>query len=304
MRTLAVRSLSFVAVAFVIGCGVDRSALEPAGSPDAGAAGGSAGAGGSSTGGGGSSAGAGGASAAGNSGAAGEIICSGVNCSLVCPYGLKVAASGCPLCECNPSPPCGPVCEIYCPYGNAVDDKGCAICKCNPPPTGPCTPTECGPGPGVPSKVCPDGVTVAGPVCLRDPMGACGWRVTECPAVTCEPSQCPGPAPGVPNYLCPDGMPVPPPECVPLNGACVWIVSSCPTPPPSVCNCASGQVCVQQIGGPATTYPPPPPKCETPNPMCLATIDAPYPSCACLAASDGKCKSNGTQSCVCDNGIR
>jgi hypothetical protein len=159
----------------------------------------------------------------------------------------------------------------------------------------------------VPSRICPDGKTVAGPVCLRDPSGTCGWRVTDCPPAptSCDWSQCPKPAPGAPNYTCPDGKTIAGPACVPVNGACGWTFVACPPPAAGGCACPSGQVCVQQIGGPAVADPPPPPACETPDADCLATIDAVDPSCACLAASDGRCKSAGAaRTCTCDNGIR
>ena len=38
---------------------------------------------------------------------------------------------------CNDKPvECGPVCEIYCPYGNVLDASGCPTCECNPSPEG------------------------------------------------------------------------------------------------------------------------------------------------------------------------
>ncbi|MCK6546108.1 hypothetical protein L6R52_09585 [Myxococcota bacterium] len=46
-----------------------------------------------------------------------------------------------------------------------------------------CDPMECGPQPGLPNYVCPDGMTVAGPTgqCLRLEDGACGWEIISCP---------------------------------------------------------------------------------------------------------------------------
>jgi hypothetical protein len=47
-----------------------------------------------------------------------------------------------------------------------------------------CDERACGPALGMPSRLCPDGVSVAGPTgrCLRDSgSGACGWEVTACP---------------------------------------------------------------------------------------------------------------------------
>ena len=46
-----------------------------------------------------------------------------------------------------------------------------------------CTEVECGPAPGMPSMLCDDGVTWAGPgPCVRDAAGTCGWTIIECPA--------------------------------------------------------------------------------------------------------------------------
>jgi hypothetical protein len=43
-----------------------------------------------------------------------------------------------------------------------------------------CEPTSCkGPTPGAPNFMCADGTT-AGPVCAKDPAGACGWTIVSC----------------------------------------------------------------------------------------------------------------------------
>jgi hypothetical protein len=48
------------------------------------------------------------------------------------------------------------------------------------PPT--CTPTQCGPEPGMPNTICWDG-SIAGPtgVCLENADGVCGWQIRTCP---------------------------------------------------------------------------------------------------------------------------
>jgi len=348
-------ALSPVVIALLAaGCGIDRNALcvdnvlcvqgyqwdghlcQCVPSPP-GSGGSSAGTGGSATGSGGSTgSGGGGVTGSGGSGVGGKGgapgTCPALGCAPKCDHGVKPDANGCPTCQCNPAPVCGPVCAIFCQYGNVNDANGCPTCTCNPPPTGPCGTVECGPAPGAPSRTCPDGEIVAGPVCLRDAAGACGWHITECPAVpkTCDWNQCPAPAPGAANYLCADGKTVAGPACVTdANGACGWTFVSCPPrcvdnvlcingyqwdgnlckcvpspAPPDKCACTGGQLCVQQIGGPAIEiYPPPAPLCEAPDAACAASSKDP---CQCLSAGDGKCIADTTsaRTCVCDNGIR
>jgi len=248
----------------------------------------------------------------------------------MCPNGYLTDANGCATCQCKPPTTCGPVCTIYCAYGNVPDAQGCPTCACNPPPTGPCSAMECGPAPGVPSQLCPDGVTVAGPICLRDQTGVCGWRITTCPTPqpACSDNQCPSPRPAGPNALCPDGKTVSGPACLPsADGTCGWTQVKCPptcvdtvlciqgdhwdstlcqcvpnSPPPSPCPCTAGQICVTQIGGPAISNPPPS-HCELPDQGCLQRVDA-ASSCACLSTTDGKCMQSSVGNCTCDNGIR
>ncbi len=55
-------------------------------------------------------------------------------CKIYCPHGNVLDESGCPTCACKPPPECGPVCKIYCPYGNVLDSNGCPICECKPEP--------------------------------------------------------------------------------------------------------------------------------------------------------------------------
>ena len=252
----------------------------------------------------------------------------------LCPNGYLDDASGCATCQCKPPTTCGPVCQIFCAYGNVPDAQGCPTCACNPPPTGSCSSSECGPAPGVPSQICPDGKTIAGPICLRDQTGVCGWRTTTCPTPqpACTADQCPSPRPAGPNFLCTDGKTLAGPTCLPTaDRTCGWIQVSCPAtcvenvlciqgdhwdsalcqcvpnpPPPAQCPCASGQLCVTQIGGPAIPAAPPG-QCEVPDPTCIQRVGmggVAVSPCVCLPASDGSCTQSAFGSCTCDNGIR
>jgi len=166
---------------------------------------------------------------------------------------------------------CGPVCAIYCAWGNVLDQYGCPTCQCKPMP-GTCD-TCPGPAPGVPSTMCPDG-TIAGPTCKPQADGTCAWVITSCPV------------------------------CV-QTGACIvgyhWDPSVCRCVPPA-CQCPAEQVCVQQIGGPATTSPPPI-TCATPSATCTGGGVAPSP-CACLPPDLGRCQATTEGLCICDNGAR
>lgn len=45
-----------------------------------------------------------------------------------------------------------------------------------------CGPDDCGPAPGAPNYLCPDGMTLAGPgACVPQDDGSCGWDWIECP---------------------------------------------------------------------------------------------------------------------------
>lgn len=66
----------------------------------------------------------------------------------------------------------------------------CRAGACALRPTTPTCPIEkCGPRPGAPNYICPDGKTVAGPTnrCLLRPDGTCGWEMKFCP----DPRICP-----------------------------------------------------------------------------------------------------------------
>jgi hypothetical protein len=83
------------------------------------------------------------------------------------------------------------------------------------------------PAPGAPNYLCPDG-TVAGPACLPDAAGVCGWQLVECPAYECTEEEC-GPAPGAPNFDCEDGTIGGPGPCQQLDdGTCGYPWIDCP----------------------------------------------------------------------------
>jgi hypothetical protein len=180
-------------------------------------------------------------------------VCSGVTCNPcrcgppvcpvltfapICPYGITKDPNGCDTCTCNPAPTCGPVCDIFCQYGNVLDTKGCPTCMCNPPPAlNACDPSKCGPEPGVPSMLCPDGVHVAGPVCVPNgTTGTCSWKIEACP-VTC-----------VDNVLCIKGdhWDTTLCQCVPDNPPAGCISNAggpCGGTTQTPCTCASGLTC-------------------------------------------------------------
>lgn len=70
----------------------------------------------------------------------------------------------------------------------AAPDGTCKTVTCDPAQPTKCPPEACGPAPGLPSTVCPDG-TVAGPVCEGAADGSCTWNVHDC-ATTPEPQAC------------------------------------------------------------------------------------------------------------------
>jgi hypothetical protein len=238
------------------------------------------------------SSGAAGTSATGGTSGAGGS-CPAVGCDPFCPNGVKLDPNGCATCQCNPVPCPAIACTTKCAYGYKVDANGCGTCSCNPAPMcGPVCDIFCQYGNVLDAQGCP----------------TCKCNPPPPTPTACDRSKCPQPAPANPNFTCPDGKTVAGPACVSDGGSCTWTLVYCPptpTPAPSPCSCPMGQVCVQQIGGPAiAATPPAPPKCETPNPACIATVFSAHPECACLAAADGVCKWTDTSSCTCDNGVR
>jgi hypothetical protein len=92
-------------------------------------------------------------------------------------------------CECRPA------------RGICKDDSTCGpgekcdLSSCRLPPDQPatttmvaeCDPARCGPRPGAPVGMCPDGSGISGPTgrCLLNADGACAWEIRECPAPGC-----------------------------------------------------------------------------------------------------------------------
>ena len=87
-------------------------------------------------------------------------------------------------CDCGPAPASAPMC----PDGTTVDwlcvdnGNGCGWEMEDCPTVEPCTDEECGPAPGAPAQLCPDGVNYSGPgPCERNDEGVCGYTWVECP---------------------------------------------------------------------------------------------------------------------------
>ena len=81
---------------------------------------------------------------------------------------------------CSPPPP------TVCPdgtvtVGSCTKDPSTGTCTCAGTTCSGkvCSKTDCGPEPGMPSHVCPDG-SIAGPVCDAS-SGTCGWHFRDCP---------------------------------------------------------------------------------------------------------------------------
>lgn len=96
-------------------------------------------------------------------------------------------------------PPAGacPLLAKRCPDGSTVSAVGphCRFPKC--PKRRLCREDRCGPRPAMPSRLCSDGKTVAGPgACVHKAGGGCGWEIVSCPsapaACPSDSKQCPG----------------------------------------------------------------------------------------------------------------
>lgn len=70
-------------------------------------------------------------------------------------------------------------------HASASDGPSSASSDAGAGPGGLQTCAECpGPRPGAANFVCPDGVSVAGPACVRNAQNVCGWSFLSCPAPT------------------------------------------------------------------------------------------------------------------------
>ncbi len=288
-------ALAFAAAALLAAC-ADGTGLEPdlSGSADAGAAGGGPGGG---------AGGAGGATGGTGGGRVdGGVVCGPV-CAIFCPHGNVTDERGCPTCTCRPEPKPTPTCPAAtrkpCPAGSAYakDAQGCEIGECRPIA---CTKEECGPSPRSPTQTCPDGST-AGPVCGRTADGACGWKVTTCPAIpgACGSDEC-GPAP-TDAPLCRDGSAASRTCVRDVSGRCAWGLSCNPActkeecaaaPPPPPVACATGPAvtrCERTVQGVCLLIP----GCGAPAPTCSPE------SCAKLPVPDLGCPPNRVQRTSC-----
>jgi hypothetical protein len=141
---------------------------------------------------------------------------------------------------------CGGTVSLTTSTGDASSDAGgndAAVDASADQGTGACAPADCGPAPGVPSRICPDG-TVAGPVCERNASGHCGWIITDCPDAgpsTDGGASCGGLTPGG-SPGCPSGQfcNIPPANlCGAADGpgVCTAIPTGCGKNYQPVCGC-------------------------------------------------------------------
>jgi hypothetical protein len=230
--------------------------------------------------------------------------CTGDTCSVAaaCQDGeTREADDGCNTCRClNGEWACT---LIACPPEMCRDgetreaEDGCNTCTCFDNQWActelacpmECTAQECGPGLGAPTRMCDDGST-AGPECVRDRTGECGWIITRCPeSESYEPCA---------DKVCGDSCQL----CDPADSDCVE------TREAKVCNQAGE--CVSDAGdlcpGP---LPPIPPWL-----VCAVDTDCMPSGCGgemcasepqvsvCVALPEHACYRNGITSCGCVNG--
>jgi hypothetical protein len=121
---------------------------------------------------------------------AGKCVSNGVSCGgiagIPCPGVGKCADD--PNDSCDPAKggaDCGGICScvdnVLCTT-NSHFDSSPSVCACVPNDPNPCPPEKCPtPSPKVASMICADGTT-AGPTCVPDATGVCGWTITKCPS--------------------------------------------------------------------------------------------------------------------------
>lgn len=154
------------------------------------------------------------------------------------------ACSSCNVTSCGPPPPVA-ACptgvttslpRVECTYSNVTKSWQWKIIPC---PLPVCDAASCGPQPGAPNFLCPDGTTVAGPgpCSFNIATGTCGYPIITCPSIKCNATSC-GARPLF-EILCPDGTSVGAGACVFNNETqkCGYEYPSCPPAP--VCNATS-----------------------------------------------------------------
>ena len=125
---------------------------------------------------------------------------------------------------------------IYSGSSDPTDPDGYGGCIEVGPPT--CEADACGPAPGAPAFVCPDG-SIGGNTgrCLSNADGTCGWEFRDCPT----PCDCGDELPAIAR-ICPDGS-TGVPECqYRADGTCGWEFICGTTSPctPEECDPAPG----------------------------------------------------------------
>jgi len=135
----------------------------------------------------------------------------------------------CPACNTDADCPEGQQCDAgicvdstpACKEGATKEaDDGCNTCTCTEGAWActkklcQCEVDDCGPKPGMPNKLCSDGVTMSGPGdCVLNEDGTCAWEIIECPAeckagetkeVDCNTCTCADGAWACTEKVCPD----------------------------------------------------------------------------------------------------